>query len=161
MTDTFHDALTTPGTPGLPLRFFDRFLFNLHPKATAPSVIVGLGVYPAADVIDGFAIAVTETEQRNLRFSTELSATNGTGAGPLSWRVKEPLRTTFRPAPSRCQPAAARRTSSRRTPRRAAAASWPAAGTTGGTAVRPAAITSSTTPTRSTARCRRARSAPR
>jgi hypothetical protein len=91
--DTFHDALTAPGTPSLPPRFFDRFMFNLHPEAAVPSVIVGLGVYPATNVIDGFAIAVTETQQRNLRFSTELSATDGTSAGPLSWQVEEPMTT--------------------------------------------------------------------
>jgi hypothetical protein len=93
MTDTFHDALTPPGAAGLPPRFFDRFMFNLHPQACAPSVIVGLGLYPGADVVDGFAIAVTGREQRNLRFSTELSATDGTSAGPLSWHTLEPLQT--------------------------------------------------------------------
>jgi hypothetical protein len=93
MTDTFHDALTLPGTAGLPPRFFDRFVFNLHPAGQTPSVIVGLGVYPGADVVDGFAIAVTPGEQRNLRFSTELSATDGTSAGPLSWRVLAPMKT--------------------------------------------------------------------
>jgi hypothetical protein len=93
MTDTFHDALTPPGAAGLPPGFFDRFMFNLHSEACAPSVIVGLGLYPAADVVDGFAIAVTETEQRNVRFSTELSATDGTAVGPLSWQVAEPLKT--------------------------------------------------------------------
>jgi hypothetical protein len=93
MTDTFHDALTPPGATGLPPRFFDRFMFNLHPQACAPSVIVGLGVYPAANVADGFAIAVTGDEQRNLRFSTELSETDGTSVGPLSWAVTEPMRT--------------------------------------------------------------------
>jgi hypothetical protein len=93
MMDTFHDALTPPGAAGLPPGFFDRFLFNLHPEAIAPSVIVGLGVYPASDVTDWFAIVVTESEQRNLRFSTELSATDGASAGPLSWRVVEPLKT--------------------------------------------------------------------
>jgi hypothetical protein len=93
MTDPFGDALTAPGTTGLPPRFFDRFMFNLHPPGSSPSVIVGLGVYPAADVIDGFAIVVTGSEQRNLRFSTEWSATDGTSAGPLSWRVLEPLKT--------------------------------------------------------------------
>ena len=56
MTDTFQDALTLPGAAGLPPRFFDRFVFNLHPEACAPSVIVGLGVYPVEDVVDGFAI---------------------------------------------------------------------------------------------------------
>jgi hypothetical protein len=93
MTDMFDDALTPPGTAGLPPRFFDRFMFNLHPQGCAPSIIVGAGMYPAADVIDGFAIAVTETEQRNVRFSTELSATDGTSAGPLSWQVVEQLKT--------------------------------------------------------------------
>ena len=67
MTDTFQDALTLPGAAGLPPRFFDRFVFNLHPEACAPSVIVGLGVYPVEDVVDGFAIVVTQKEQRNLR----------------------------------------------------------------------------------------------
>ena len=103
MTRTFHDALAPPGATVLPPGFFDRFLFNLHPQACAPSVIVGLGVYPAADVVDGFAVAVTETEQRNLRFSTELSATGEGCAGPLSWRLAEPLRTwhvTLGPNPS-------------------------------------------------------------
>jgi hypothetical protein len=98
MTDTFHDALIAPGTPGLPERFFDRFMFNLHPAdASAPSVLFGLGVYPAADVIDGYAICVMRTEQRNVRFSTELSAaevgTAGGRAGPLSWSVVEPMKT--------------------------------------------------------------------
>lgn len=93
MTGTFQDALTPPGVTGLPPGFFDRFLFNLHPDACAPSVIVGLGAYPSADVVDGFAITVTKTEQRNLRFSTQLSATADGSAGPLSWRVVEPLKT--------------------------------------------------------------------
>jgi hypothetical protein len=98
MTDTFHDALITPGSAGLPAGFFDRFMFNLHPEgphpqAPAPSVIVGLGLYPGADVADGYAIAVTGGQQRNLRFSTELSATDGTSAGPLSWEVTEPHKT--------------------------------------------------------------------
>ncbi|GAB3688255.1 hypothetical protein [Saccharopolyspora tripterygii] len=93
MGNDFHDELVVPGTPGLPERFFDRFMFNLHPtEATAPSVIMGFGHYPAKDVADGFAIVSTEKEQRNLRFSTELSCTDGKGAGPLSFEVVEPNR---------------------------------------------------------------------
>jgi hypothetical protein len=93
MDDDFHDALVTPGTPDLPERFFDRFMFNLHPTdATAPSIIMGAGVYPPKDTVDGFAILTTETEQRNVRFSTELSATDGSSAGPLAWEVIEPMR---------------------------------------------------------------------
>ena len=92
--DDFHDALVTPGTPGLPDRFFDRFMFNLHPTdATAPSVILGAGVYPPVDVLDGFVVLTTEREQRNHRFSTELSATDGASAGPLAWEVVEPMQT--------------------------------------------------------------------
>jgi hypothetical protein len=94
MTDTFHDPLVAPNTPDLPERFFDRFVFNLHPMdASSPSVLFGLGIHPPKDVVDGFAILVTEAEQRNVRFSTELSATDGASAGPFSWQVVEPMKT--------------------------------------------------------------------
>lgn len=94
MTDDFGDELVGPGTDGLPERFFDRFVFNLHPPAaTSPSVLFGLGVYPPVDTADGFAVLVTGAEQRNVRFSTELSATDGASAGPFSWRVVEPMAT--------------------------------------------------------------------
>ena len=73
MTDTFQDALTLPGTAGLPPRFFDRFVFNLHPEARAPSVIVGLGlalfavlVAHAAFIPDRHA-AITRTARWSLR----------------------------------------------------------------------------------------------
>ncbi|HEY1530365.1 MAG TPA: hypothetical protein VGF80_06080, partial [Galbitalea sp.] len=78
MTDAFGDQLVAAGTEGLPERFFDRFVFNLHrADATRPSILFGLGVYPPMDTVDGFVILVTASEQRNLRFSTELSATDG------------------------------------------------------------------------------------
>lgn len=90
--DAFHDPLIDPSTPGLPERFFDRFVFNLHPTdSTSPSVLFGLGIYPPVDTVDGFVILVTGSEQRNLRFSTELSATDGASAGPFSWEVVEPI----------------------------------------------------------------------
>ncbi|WP_338597020.1 hypothetical protein [Saccharopolyspora sp. SCSIO 74807] len=93
MSEEFHDDLVEPGATGVPERFFDRFMFNLHPTwETAPSVITGFGHYPAKDVADGFAIVTTDTEQRNVRFSTELSATGGRGAGPLRFEVLEPNR---------------------------------------------------------------------
>ncbi|MDF2444225.1 MAG: hypothetical protein JWR01_2428 [Subtercola sp.] len=88
----FHDALVAPGEAGLPERFFDRFMFNLHPRdALAPSVIVGAGLYPGRNVIDGFAIVTLPGEQRNLRFSTELDQTSGEEVGPFSWSLVEPL----------------------------------------------------------------------
>jgi hypothetical protein len=90
----FHDELVASDAEGLPERFFDRFVFNLHrPDATVPSILFGLGIYPRQDTVDGFVIAVTAAEQRNLRFSTELSSTDGSSAGPFSWRVIEPMRT--------------------------------------------------------------------
>lgn len=90
MTDHFHDDLVPPGTAGVPDRFFDRFMFNLHPTdAATPGVITGFGHYPGRDVADGYVIVTDGTEQRNVRFSTELSATDGRGAGPLSFEVLE------------------------------------------------------------------------
>ena len=76
----FHDELVEPGAQGLSDRFFDRFVFNMHPRDQSyPSVIFGFGSYPTADTADGFVLLSTEARQRNLRFSTELSATDGAG----------------------------------------------------------------------------------
>jgi hypothetical protein len=88
----FHDELVTPGTQGLPDGFFDRFVFNLHPTdASSPSVLLGHGLYPGKDTVDGFAILVTDDEQRNVRWSTELSATDGRSGGPFAFEVMTPM----------------------------------------------------------------------
>lgn len=93
MSNDFDDALVSENIPGLPEKFFDRFMFNLHPDdATSPAVILGAGHYPPKDVTDGFLILSTDTEQRNLRFSTELSETDGRSVGPLRWETVEPNR---------------------------------------------------------------------
>lgn len=90
MSNAFDDALITTGAPQMPERFFDRFMFNLHPDdGTVPSLVMGAGAYPPRDVVDGFVVLSTGTEQRNLRFSTELSATDGSRVGPLSWETVE------------------------------------------------------------------------
>ncbi len=92
--NAFLDELVAPDTPDLPERFFDRFVFNLHETdSTAPSILFGLGVYPPKDTVDGFVVLVNDSEQRNLRFSTELSDTDGASAGPFAWRVVEPMKT--------------------------------------------------------------------
>jgi len=93
--EPFHDPVVTPGeVDGLPQGFFDRFVFNAHPvEAVGPSIIVGLGLHPLRDTVDGFAILTTETEQRNARFATELSATSWDTCGPFSYAVVEPNRT--------------------------------------------------------------------
>jgi hypothetical protein len=91
--DVFGDELVAPDAAGLPERFFDRFVFNMHAReSTALSILFGLGVYPPVNTIDGFAMLVTGTEQRNLRFSTELSVTDGSGAGPFSFEVLKPMK---------------------------------------------------------------------
>ncbi|KXX56007.1 DUF7064 domain-containing protein [Rhodococcus sp. LB1] len=88
MTDGFHDALVTRATEDMPEKFFDRFMFNLHPDGrTAPSVILGAGAYPPRNVVDGFVVLTTGTEQRNLRYSTEHSETDGASVGPLRWET--------------------------------------------------------------------------
>ena len=72
--ESFRDELVGPGVTDLPERFFDRFVFNLHrTDATTPSIIFGAGIHPVRDTVDGFAILTTSTEQRNVRFVTELS----------------------------------------------------------------------------------------
>jgi hypothetical protein len=105
--ESFHDELVRPGVTDLPERFFDRFVFNLHrTDATTPSIIFGLGIHPARDTVDGFAILTTWTEQRNVRFATELSATDASSCGPLSWQVVEPMTTwhvALRPNPTHLQ----------------------------------------------------------
>jgi hypothetical protein len=92
MADDFGDALVTAAAPGMPDRFFDRWMVNLHPlDGSLPELIVGGGVYPPRDVTDGFAVVVVDGEQRNARFSTHLTATAPGRVGPLSWRVLDPM----------------------------------------------------------------------
>jgi hypothetical protein len=87
----FRDDLVRSGTEGVTERFFDRFVFNLHPAdATTPCVLIGHGLYPGTDTADGFAILVTPTEQRNLRWSTQLSDTDWRAVGPFRFDVVEP-----------------------------------------------------------------------
>ncbi|HEY4097543.1 MAG TPA: hypothetical protein VGM33_18615, partial [Baekduia sp.] len=91
----FHDELVRADAPALPDRFFDRFVFNLHRPAgagTDPSILFGFGVHPRKDVADGFVVVSSGGEQRNVRFSTALSETDGLGAGPLSYNVVDPMR---------------------------------------------------------------------
>ena len=88
---TFHDPLVEVGTTRLKEKFFDRFVFNLHPTdKVAPSVLLGFGTYPVKNVCDGFVVVSDAGEQRNLIFSTEWSATAGDGAGPFRFEVIEP-----------------------------------------------------------------------
>src|SRR5690606_8785716 len=74
-----------------PERFFDRFMFNMHPQdALTPALIMGYGLYPPKDAADGFVVVTNDREQRNLRFATTPSSTRQDGAGPFRFDVVEP-----------------------------------------------------------------------
>jgi hypothetical protein len=89
--EVFADRIVTPQDQGLPERFFDRFVFNVHRSdSTVPSILVGHGLHPGRDTVDGFAIVSTATEQRNVRWSSELSATDWASCGPFAFEVVEP-----------------------------------------------------------------------
>jgi hypothetical protein len=89
----FHDQLTDPAASGLPERFFDRFMFNMHPTdALEPVVILGGGRYPPKSVADGYVMVVIGDEQRNIRFSSPTDQTSGSRVGPLEWETVEPMR---------------------------------------------------------------------
>jgi len=94
-SEEFHDEIVRPGEVDvLPERFFDRFVFNAHPTdGAAPSILFGLGLHPVRDTVDGFTILSTADEQRNVRYSTQLSATEPGTCGPFRYAVLEPNRT--------------------------------------------------------------------
>lgn len=82
-----HRPLT--GDPG----WFDRFYMNVHSPSTDVTLSLGMGRYPQAGVIDGFASLVGPGGQRNFRASREATAgERRLEAGPLSAEIVEPLR---------------------------------------------------------------------
>lgn len=85
------DALVDTHPAGADPAFFDRFYFNLHGTDPTPLVMIGGGVYPAAEVVDGYVIVVDGGVQHNLRFSDVGPPRDH--VGPLAWRTVEPLRT--------------------------------------------------------------------
>ncbi|RRQ25670.1 hypothetical protein DK926_22385 [Rhodococcus sp. Eu-32] len=88
---SFVDPLVGPERVDLPDGFFDRLMFNMHPAdRTAPSLITGLGIYPPKNSIDGFVVISNAGEQRNLRFASELDATDRRSCGPFSVDCIEP-----------------------------------------------------------------------
>src|SRR5215218_1612042 len=89
--DGFGDALVGKLPENASDRHFDRFYFNMHGASTAPLVMVGAGVYPGKNVVDGFVVLVEPDRQRNLRFSTELTEQQPGGVGPLMWTTVEPM----------------------------------------------------------------------
>src|SRR6266545_2189607 len=89
--DDFGEALVGALPENASDRHFDRFYFNLHGASTAPLVMLGAGVYPGKNVVDGFVVLVEPDRQRNLRFSTELTGKQPGSVGPLTWSTVEPM----------------------------------------------------------------------
>lgn len=88
-TDDFfcHRALTDD--PG----WFDRFYVNVHAPGGDVTLSHGMGSYPPAGVVDGFAILVERGGQRNFRASRQGGPQERRlEAGPLSAEILEPLR---------------------------------------------------------------------
>ncbi|HEY1972367.1 MAG TPA: hypothetical protein VGH89_30735 [Pseudonocardia sp.] len=73
-----------------PSGWFDRFYFNAHTGTGTPYLLVGAGLYAEGGLADGYAVAVTDRVQHNLRMSERDAG--APSIGPLSWEVLEPLR---------------------------------------------------------------------
>jgi hypothetical protein len=72
-TEDFVDPIVLAPERAVPERFFDRFVFSVHPVGAAtPTLHIGFGAHPGRGVADGFVLTVTDTEQRNFRYSTRL-----------------------------------------------------------------------------------------
>jgi len=86
------DALThlpESDAPG----WFDRFWVNAHSRDGRTTVSQGLGVYRNTGVMDAFAIAVRDGEQRMVRASRALGVDpERLAVGPIEARIEQPLR---------------------------------------------------------------------
>lgn len=69
---------------------FDRFYFNLHGREREPFLVLGGGVYPTTQLIDGYVVAAVHGRQRNLRFSDHFDLAAPREVGPFRWEVVEP-----------------------------------------------------------------------
>jgi hypothetical protein len=73
--------------------WFDRFYMNVHSPAGGITISHGMGRYPQAGVVDGFAMLVDRGQQRNFRASREGDIEERKlEAGPLSAEITEPLK---------------------------------------------------------------------
>jgi hypothetical protein len=92
LTTTADDPIVLAAPPGIEPGWFDRFYTNAHHGSAGPLIMLGAGVYPGEGLVDGYAVAVTPTEQINLRISdTAPAGALPTEVGPLSWETVEPL----------------------------------------------------------------------
>jgi len=74
-------------------RWYERYWFLIHDRASGLSLGQGLGIYPNMNVMDGWAIVTLDGAQHNLRVSRELWHDRGDiNVGPLHSEISEPLR---------------------------------------------------------------------
>jgi hypothetical protein len=73
-------------------RFFDRYWFIVYDEQGRVGLAVGVGVYKNTGVVDGFASAVVDGVQHNLRASRVLRPDYTPSVGPLRIEVLEGLR---------------------------------------------------------------------
>lgn len=73
-------------------RWFDRAYFGVHDGEGSFLLVMGLGTYPNTGVMDGYACAIGDGVQYNLRVSRQLQDDRAhTQVGPLSFKVTSPL----------------------------------------------------------------------
>jgi hypothetical protein len=84
------DQLLAAEDASLPDGWFDRFYFNLHDREGRLAFFCGAGIYPRAGVRDGWALAVVNGVQTNLRFSDPIGQLPVAGVGPLAFESPEP-----------------------------------------------------------------------
>lgn len=83
------DLILHHAPPDAPDGYFDRFYFNLH-GPELPMLLIGGGVYPNRDLVDGYVVVVDGTGQRNLRMSTDLDPGEPQRLGAMRWEVLAP-----------------------------------------------------------------------
>jgi hypothetical protein len=94
LTTPANDPIVRTDPPDSTAGWFDRFYFNLHSGIRTPYLLLGGAVYPGAGLTDGYVVAVTDTEQINLRVSDVADRDAlPSSVGPLSWETVEPMRT--------------------------------------------------------------------
>ncbi|MEB3072111.1 hypothetical protein K5L39_23360, partial [Mycolicibacter sp. MYC017] len=82
-------------------RFFDRYWFIVYDEQGRIGLAIGVGVYKNTGVVDGFASAVVDGVQHNLRVSRLLRPDFSPAVGPLRIEVVEGLR-EFRLVAEKC-----------------------------------------------------------
>ncbi|WCB91807.1 hypothetical protein DSM104299_00484 [Baekduia alba] len=74
-------------------RWFERLYFNIHDPDGTFLVVTGFGVFPNAQVADGYVVVEDQNAQRNVRLARDLAGRRtATEVGPLRFTMVEPMR---------------------------------------------------------------------